>query len=201
MTMPARCIATGLALLLLSACVASPASKSLGTVPAATTPPVVPGTYNGIDLPQPQDSSQEGAPQPAWLVVGQHALAARYAAFKTAAAQVDPALAMDFATVVLPTTADTVDLVIGPGPITKLEATLRPWSGTLIPLLDPHAHALKVDTLSSNRINSFTITWPFAESHAPTADQLLEVHSTFPLMAAQSSGEAYYVWLLKFKAN
>ena len=126
---------------------------------------------------------------------------ARYAAYQTATAQVDPAVTMDMAIIVLATTTDTVDLVIGPGPITKLEATLRPWSGTIIPLLDPSAQALRVNALSSDGINSFAIALAFAGSTAPMADQLLEIHSTFPVPATQSRGEAYYVWLLQFTAN
>jgi hypothetical protein len=196
-------ILTVAALLFLSACSGSPVSRATATDSPATpsSPPAL--TYNGIDLLQPKDASQEGAPQPAWLVVGRVAIPATYAAFTTLTAQVDPALSnSDIATLMLPSTTDTVTLVIAPGAIDKLDATLRPWTGTVIPLLDPKAAALRTDTQPSTEgMNVFAVRLPVKESAAQTTDRLLEIHTTFPIPGTQVVGEAYYVWLLKSAEN
>jgi hypothetical protein len=154
-------------------------------------------------LLQPKDAAQEGAPQPVWLVVGREAIPATYAAFTTATAHVDPAQTIsNIATVTLPSSTDMVTLVIGPGAIDKLDATLRPWTGTIIPLLDPNATALRTDTRPSTEgMNAFAIKLLVKESGAETTNQLLTIHTSFPTPGMRVIGDAYYVWLLKFAEN
>ncbi len=187
------------ALLFLSACGGSPASHATATDSPATPSSQLALSYNGIDLPQPKDASQDGAPQPAWLVVGRVAIPATDAAFTTATAHVDPAqTTSNIATVTLPSTTETLTLVIGPGTIDKLEATLRPWTGAIIPLLDPNAAALRTDTQPSTEgMNAFAVRLPVNGSAAQKPNRLLAIHTTFPTPGARVSGEAYYVWLLK----
>ena len=187
------------ALLFLSACGGSPASHATATDSPATPASQHAFSYDGIDLPQPKDASQEGAPQPAWLVIGRVAMPATYTAFTTATAHVNPAqTTSNIATVTLPRTTETLTLVIGPGAIDKLEATLRPWTGAIIPLLDPNAATLRTDTQPSTEgMNTFAVRLPVKESAAQTTDRLLEIHTTFPIPGTQAVGEAYYVWLLK----
>ena len=118
------------AVLFLSACGRSPGSHATATDSPAPPSTQAGLTYNGIGLLQPKDASQEGAPQPAWLVVGRVAIPATYAAFTTAKAHVDPAQTIsNIAIVTLLSTTDTVTLVIGAGAIDKLDATIRPWTG------------------------------------------------------------------------
>lgn len=159
-------------------------------------------TYRGIALPLPKDSKQEGAPQPAWLVIDDQAIPATYAAYKTATAQVGPALSIpDIATAELPVSAEKFSIVIGPGAITKLEATMRQWTDTIIPLFDPSAQSLKVEAQSDPGINAFTVLMPGAASTDQPSDHLFQVITNFPLNSTQSIGEAHYVWRLHFSSK
>ena len=191
------------ALLALSACSGSPASHA--TAPEPPAPPLTQAslTYDGMSLLQPKDASQAGAPPPAWLVVGRATIPATYAAFTTATAHIDPAQTIsNIATIILPSTTDTVTLVIGPGAIDKLDATLRPWAGAIIPLLDPNATVLGTDTQpAADGMNAFAVRLPVNKSAGQTTERLMVIHATFPTPGARVIADAYYVWLLKFTEN
>jgi hypothetical protein len=165
-----------------AAVVALAGCASPGSAPTSDDD-AAPPTSHGVTLLAPEPPAA-GLP-PAWLIVGDQAIAAAVPAFRWGGVHADPPPALpDLATARLRAGQRAV-LVVAAYPVQSVQATGRPWStdGRITPLVERSARARAVAVRRDGQLTAVAV--PFIRD---AADQLVQAEVRF------GDGEAFSLW-------
>ena len=154
-------------------------------------------SYKGIALPPPADGHKRGLP-PAWLIVGDQAVAATYGSYTKHTKLADggsmashgdsipPQMLSRIATALLAADEQAV-IVIGSGPVQAFQARVGPWSGNPMARYDPTV--TRVLQAAGKPVGGGMV-FTLKPTHA-AGDQLLLVAVTF-----ENGDDTEYFWRL-----